>query len=748
MRMPKGEWKVGTKDDYYVRTSAWSAPGCHPVGCGLILHIEDGKLTGVEGDKDHPLTQGRLCPRCLALPEVVNHPDRILYPMKRARKDRGKNTWERITWDEALDLIVEKVEETRERYGYEGVHTFGGTGREATFYYPVLSYSVFQSPNVSTVISGDSCYGPRCMITNFILGTGYPEIDHAAYFPDRYDDPRFVLPEYVMVWGKNPIVSNPDGFFGHALIDMMKRGTKLITVDPRITWLASRAEITLQLRPGTDTALLMAMLNVVINEGLYDKEFVEKWCYGLEDLKERVQDMPPAKAAAITWVPEEKIIRAARVFAQAKSASIQWGLATEMSQNAVQTCQCILYLCALTGRIDAPGGISVGPKASLTGKWRYEQIKWVNPELIDKRIGNEEYPVSKSALTNCLADTVLDALEEEDLKIGMVWINSSNVWSCPGAVPERWLAALSRVEFIVAQDIFLTPANMSVADLVLPVSTFAEHDGLVLPHFGRNAPYLGAINKAVEVGEARSDFETVMALGKRLNPDAFPWETVEEFLDYSVYGNGFSFDDLRKMGQFQPDYSYYKYESGKLREDGEVGFDTVTGLFELRSLQFEAWGEDPLPYYQEPTFSPYATPDLAQDYPLVLTTGGRKYTSFHSEHRQVPTLREIDPWPIVQIHPDTAAKNGISDGDWVCIENQYGSCRQKAKLTYAVDPRVVHAEHAWWYPEQDMELPNQGGAFKSQINNLMPHFMTGKLYIGSPYKCLICRVTKVSGLDD
>ncbi len=753
MRIPQGEWKVGTDNDYYVRTCAWSAPGCHPVGCGMILHVKDHKLVGVEGDADHPITQGRLCVRCLALPEVVNHPHRILYPMKRAREDRGKDKWERITWDEAFDVIEEKTAEVRAKYGYNGIITMGGTGREATFYYPAISYAVFQSANCTTAISGESCYGPRCMITNFILGTGYPEIDHAAYFPDRYDDPRFERPEYIMIWGKNPLHSNADGFFGHAIVDLMQRGTKIITVDPQITWLASRAAYALTLRPGTDAALALGMLNIIISEDLYDHDFVENWCYGFEDLAERVKEYPVEKVSEITWISAEKILAATRSFATAdgtgRNCSIQWGVATEMSVNAVQTCQCILYLCALTGNIDVPGGISVGPKASMTGAWRYEQIKWVDPELVKHRIGSDVYPAEKSALTNLLADTVVDELEKPELEVGMMWVNSATVYSCSGAQPERWYNGIKRLDFVVVQDIFMNPLAMACGDLILPVSTFAEHDGVVMPHFGRNSPFLGAICKAVDVGEAKSDIEVLLELGRRIHPEAFPWQNVEEFLDYQVAVNDFSFDDLRHMSTYQPEYKYRKYETGDLREDGEVGFDTVTGLFELRSLQYEAWGEDPLPYYCEPPFSPYSTPELAEEYPLILTTGGRKLTSFHAEHRQIKSLRQIDPWPQLTIHPETAKKLGIEDGDWVCIENQFGSCRERAKLSPIIDPRVVHATHAWWYPEQDLETPHQGGTFISNINQCMPHFVVGKrMSIGAPYKGLLCKVYRVDGLED
>ena len=743
------KWKVGTDDDFIARTTAWSAPGCHPVGCSMFMHVKDGKLVGLEGDPANPITQGRLCPRCLCVDEYMYHPDRILYPMKRAKENRGKDMFERITWDEAWDTIVDWVKKTREKYGYQGVAVMGGTGREATLFYPVLSYAVLQTPNCGTPLSAASCYGPRCMVTNYLMGAGYPEIDHAAYFPDRYDNPAFKVPEYIIVWGKTPLESSADGFFGHAFIDMMKRGTKIITVDPRITWLASRAEYALQVRPGSDACLGLGMINIIIQEELYDKDFVENWCYGFEDLAERASEFPIDRVAETTWIPKEKILAATRAFANAANGSICWGVAVDQMSNGLQLGQTILALCALTGNIDNPGGITVAPKASLTGKWRYQTIKWVEPELVQGRLGNDIYPANRSALTNLLADPYLDTLEtDEPYAIRLMWIHSCNPYVCPGAVPERWHDAFLRMDYIVVQEAFMTPAAMGLADIILPVSTFPERDGLVLPHFGRNSPMIGAMNKFMKIGDTKSDFEICLELGRRLNPEAWPWETVKEFLDFQLIPNaGFTFEDLQEMGYHQPPYEYYKYKKGLCRADGEPGFETVTGLFELRSLQYEAWGDDALPYFIEPQYSPYSTPELFKEYPLVLTTGGRKITSFHSEHRQIPSLREIDPWPITQIHPVDAEKYGIRDGEWVGIENQFGKCRQKAKVTPTMLQGVVHAEHGWWYPEQDQTEPNQGGYKKSNINMLMPHFHMGKLSVGAPYKCLICKIYPVNGLE-
>ncbi|NLP44038.1 MAG: molybdopterin-dependent oxidoreductase [Peptococcaceae bacterium] len=740
------QWKKYNQDGTYtVRTCGWSPPGDHPVGCGMKLHIKDGKLVKVEGDPEHPISQGRLCVRCLTLPEYVHHPQRIIYPMKRVGK-RGEDKWQRISWDEAWDIIVEKINYFKDNYGAESIVVFGGTGREACLYYYPLGFSSIGTPNVCYALSGWSCYGPRCSITDYILGAGYPEIDFAGYYPDRYDNPNYTLPKYIVLWGKNPLMSNPDGFYGHSLIDMMKRGTKIICVDPRIHWLATRAEHVLQLRPGTDTALALGILNVLINEELYDKDFVENWCYGFEELKERVQEYPPEKVSEITWVPKEKIIEVARILGTCHPAPIQWGLAVDENPNGVQLGHAILSIIAITGNLDVPGGITLGPPAALLGKWRMETRSQMPEELWEKRIGAKEWPALSTAMATTHPDETLDTLETgKPYKLRMGWFNSSNFISptC-SAQPDRWYRALQQLEFCVVQDTFMTPTAMAFGDIFLPLPTFAEHDGVVITHFGRNAIFLGAMNKAFEVGECKSDIEVCIELGKRLHPEHWPWNTAEEFFDDQLKPElGISFDDLRNMGVYQPKYEYKKYEKGLLRFDGEPGFNTVTGKVELCSTLFESWGEDPLPYFQEPHYSPVSTPELFSEYPFVLTTGARTFTSFHSEHRQVPTLREITPDPIMEIHPDSAASLGIKDGDWVCMENMYGKAKMKAHVTPTIHPKVVHAQHGWWFPEKEAEEPSLYGVWESNINTLIPHKHIGKLGFGAPFKSLICKVYKV-----
>ncbi len=552
------------------RGSAWSGPGCHD-GCGVLLYTDKtGKLVKVEGDPDNPFNQGRLCVRCLALPEVTNHPDRLQYPMKRAG-ERGEDKWERITWDEAFDTIEKKFKEIKEEYGPELVIFAQGTGRDIMAYITRLSYS-YGSPNEMSFLSGMACYIPR--VAEMMVTTGsFAVADCSQYFPDRYANPDWKVPECIVIWGHNPIVANADGFFGHWIVDCMKRGTKLIVIDPRLTWLAAKADLWLQIRPGTDAAMALGWLNTIIGEKLYDKEFVDKWTYGFDQLTERVTQYPVEKVAEITWVPKEKILAAARMFATSKPAAIQWGLAIDMTRESLPAGHAISSLWAITGNLDVPGGMmTVFPPygvGSWVGDWGYEEF--VSEKARGNRIGLQKYPLYHYGFQFSQPDEVVETLfSGKPYPIQAAWIQTSNPIACMGADPKRTYEGLKKIPFIVVVDLFKTPTAVAFADILLPAATYPERDGLRAVWY-----HVGAINKVTQIGEARSDVEINLELGKRFNEKAWPWENDQEFYTHMLAGTGKTFKELREAGDpVYPPFTYKKYEKGLERRDGQLGFNT------------------------------------------------------------------------------------------------------------------------------------------------------------------------------
>ena len=742
-------WRFEEDGLTVTRGCAWSPPGCHPVGCGIKTYVNsNGELVRIEGDENHPVTGGRLCVRCLTMRDYVYNPDRVLYPMKRAREDRGKNKWERITWDEAFDTIAEKVAYYKENYGAESILMQGGTGREGGPMLPAYAQAALGTPNASQPLSGYSCYIPRVAGTTYVTGVAYPEMDYAGGLPGRYDDPAFTLPELIVFWGKEPLPSNGDGLFGHAAIDMMRRGSKLMSIDPRVNWLSARADIFIQLRAGTDTALAMAMLDIIIKEDLYDHDFVEYWCYGFEQLAERVATMPAEKAAEICGVPVELIYEAARMYATAKPAAIQWGLAADQKTNGMQHGQITVDLMAITGNLDVPGGQILPGTGAGHNESGFGFEKGVGSELQAEMIGLDKYPAYCMIILNAHADLMLEALETgKPYPIKMGFYAGNNLMSCTSMEPKRWHDAIVKsLEFCIGFDTFMNPSIEASCDIFLPLKTIAERDGTVFTHYAPCTVTAGFMHKAIEVGDCLTDYELCYELGRRLRPELweneFKFRSAKEFMEALRLGerqNGEYFDKVSECVVSQIPVDYYKYERGEMRTDGQPGFATPTGRIELWSTAFNQFGEDPLPYLEEPEFGP-VDPDLMKEYPFILTTGARTTAFFHSENRQIPRLRALNPDPITEINPKVARELGIADGQWVRLTSPFGECVQKARVSEIVDEKTIHAQHAWWFPEEDGNAPHNYGVYRSNINNLIPNFHVGKLGFGAPFKCMLCNI--------
>ena len=322
---------------------------CHG-GCGVLVYVKDGKVAKIAGDPDCPINHGTLCSKGLASAQLAYHPDRLTYPVKRiGPKASGK--WERISWDEALDAIAERILDYKENFGPESVVFGYGTGRdnEAVIY---RIANCLGSPNVLT--AGHFCYGPRLATSISTCGTN-PVVDYENF------------PKCIISWGNNVTIVNADEYKGEGFSEALDHGAKLISVDPRFTRIAARADIWLPLRPGTDTALALGMLNVIVNEELYDKEFVENYTHGWEAFVQRVNEYPLEKVEEITWLPKEKIREAARLFATTKPAAIQWGVAIEQQNNCVDNDRSLMLLMGITGILTRPAvRSSIGPPISST----------------------------------------------------------------------------------------------------------------------------------------------------------------------------------------------------------------------------------------------------------------------------------------------------------------------------------------------------------------------------------------------
>ena len=733
-------------------TVTWSAgAGCHG-NCGQKLYVKDGKLIRVEGDENHPWNQGRSCPRVLAMTQYTYHPDRLTHPLKRVG-ERGEGKFERISWDEAFDICEKRLGDIRDKYGAESVIFAQGTGRDIGGPISFLAYS-FGSPNWCQLgLSGQSCYTPRLGAMKATHGD-FAVADCSQFLEKRYDDPEWEVPKVIIVWGNNPVTTCPDGFFGHWIIDCMKLGTKIISVDPRHTWLTTRAEHHLQVRPGTNGALALGMLNVIINEDLYDKEFVEKWTYGFEELKERVQEYPPDKVAAITEISEGLIKDAARLYATNSPAAIQWGVPIDMEPEGTSVAQAIAHLWCITGNLDIPGGqvlakpshgVTTYPYSTeeLLGLYGEETVARLN----EKRIGAKEYPMVKGFRGWAQPDMAIEAIDTgKPYPVKGAWIQTANVLGGQAARAELHYEAMKKLDFVVVVDLFHNPTSMALADIVLPAATFAEKDS-----FRSWWTPLAIIQKRVQVSECKSDWEINFELAKRFNPEGLKHlNSVKDLINERLAVADTSFEEMENKGGWEmapegPTKPYRRHERGLNRSDGKPGFPTETGKVELYSKAFESWGIDPLPFFREPAQGPVSTPELYKKYPLIMITGARSSLFFHSEHRMIPWLREKAQDPMVEIHPDTAKKYGVYEGEWIYLENDMGKVKRKAHLTLKVKPNHIQTLHGWWLPELQGKEPDLFGVWDYQINKIIPGPQDSNSgFGGGQYKTTLVKLTKMT----
>ena len=676
---------------------------CH-CECGVLAVVKDGKVIKVKGDPDHPMNRGFICVKGKAEPERLYHPDRLKYPLRR-QGARGEGKWERISWDKALGGIAEALTEVKEKYGPEAIAALHGTGPRASLCSSLLPFALGSPNRIS--IDLHICFAPSLVAEGVTVG-------HSIMMEQG---PDYREANCIVVWGANPLASHPAR--GNDIIQARrKRKTRLIVIDPRETELASKADLWLQIRPGTDDALALGMMNVIIDRGLYDRAFMEKWCKGFSELRERVKPYTPETVSDLTWIPEEKIIAAAEMYAETKPAALHHRVAIEHNINSAQTDRALVILIALTGNIDVKGGNLLPmpidgyiPSIAISGAG-----PWLRPdaEVIDKRIGRNEFPLiagPDAPLPFVPSPLAIEAmLEGSPYPLKAVYAAGSNAL-INVQNSKKVLRALKNLDLHVAVDFFMTP-TAEFADYVLPATTWLEREEIC------DLSYMGCITarqKALDpLYESWDDLKIVIELVKRIpwaDRRIVPWDNVIGCYDWMLKGMGITFNDFKKKRSVEVPHEYKKYE--------KAGFDTPSRKVELYSSVFERFGYDPLPDYKEPPEGPLSTPKLMESYPFILITGGRSIAYFHSEGRQISQLRKLVPDPEIEIHPDTAKTLRVEEGDWVWIETpkvEGERAKFKVKVTSKIHPQVIHAAHGWWYPE--MPGPEHG-CFESNINVVM-----------------------------
>ncbi len=670
--------------------------------CGSLITMRDGQVARIGPNPDHPGSKGAFCVKGIrALPEWTGHRDRVLHPLRRVGA-RGSGEWARIGWDEALDEMADGLAAIRDQHGPQAL---AGAVSGAFFSRGAIVALLMRSlgsPN--WMINQDLCGGCRAVsdrITGLAI-TGGEDIDNT---------------DCALVVGRNPHAADPAQW--RALRRAKERGAHIVVIDPIRTPAVDLADLWLQPRPGTDAALALAMMQVLIAEEQYDRAFVARWCHGFEALAERAARYTPEVAAEITGVAADDILAAARLYGAGPSTFVS-GHGIDAWSAGVQTFRAFHCLVAISGNLDRVGGNrrSKTPPGFRTYIDLLHDPAFRLPRETElQTIGADRFPLwagPEGWQPACHNPSVIDAiLTGNPYPVRGMYISGVNIAvTYPDA--RRTMAALRSLDFLAVASQTMTP-TAALADIVLPKTTTLEEEEVSLQSAGPCVTFTRAVLSPR--GEARRDLEIAAGLVERLqtrgalSEEFLPWRTQRAFNQFLLGDSGIAMDALMERG-----YAEFPYRLGDFEAQE---FRTPSGKVELYADRLEALGLDPLPDWTPPS----GPPDPAESrtaYPLILLTGAREKTYHHSRFREQEWARKISPDPWLRVHPETAGANGIAAGDWVAVETAGGPapCRLKARITEDVPRDVVSTGMGWWLPEAPAP---EHGALDVNVNAAMSY---------------------------
>jgi len=673
-------------------------------GCALLVGVKDNKIVKIKGDPEGFLNKGYVCPKGLAAPDRLNHPDRLRHPLKRIG-ERGKGQWREVSWIEAIGEISENLDRIRREHGARSVVFGQGMPKGLELFALNRLATLFGSPNMFGM--ADVCHLPREISGRHTCGF-YPVAD--LHHPGQL----------VVLWGSNITSTNEEGQVCTQLFEQIQNGADLMLVDPRKTELASKARLCLQLRPGSDAALALAFLNVIIREGLYDRDFVTDWTHGFDDLARQVEPYTPEKMADVTWVPADQIREGAKLYAKARPAAIQWGNAVEQNIHTFDIIRSLICLMAVCGNLDVPGGnIKANEPDILSYREfvRADQLPNKRSEMIHTHYGT--IPMLMNVPPTLFRKAVL---EGAPYPVKGAYMQCTNPLVTFADSPMTY-EALNHLDFFVVSDIVMTP-TAALADIVLPAATTFEFNDI--GHYGLGHGVLVPRPKVIEPPEdCWPDLKILNELGRALTPKEHWFDDWEDLLEEVLKPMDITYREFVEKDCLKGPDRFMKYR--------KAGFKTPTGKVELALSRAEKLGVPPLPRFE-------GLPEAEDpDFPLVLTSCKSRYY-LHSSYRWVKSLREKRPHPMTEIHPDTAAKYGIGDGDELVIETRHGSVTQVASLTDRIHPRVVNAAYGWWFTEGET---GAGCDWQSANFNMLTSAKNIGKEFGTPnLKGLGCRIRR------
>lgn len=724
---------------------------CH-ANCGVLAYVKDGEVFKIEGDPNYS-SQGGLCCRGTSALLHVNHPARINHALKRAG-EKGENKWEQIDYDQAIQEVAERLNQIKAESGAEAVASAGGTTRTDDWARRRF-LNQFGTPN--GFHNALLCWIPTFMAETCVAGWSPFETDLGSA-------------RSLILWGMNPAASTLGGMHGYT--DLQMNGMKIIVVDPRYSETASKADLWLPLRPGSDAALALSMLHTIIYEGLYDIDFVTEWCQDFDQLMEHVVDYSPEWAEELTWLPAEKIREAARLYAMNRPGCIQWGCTWDQNGSTSTTASHALALIrAICGNLDIPGGDGMpGPALNFLTDEELELNQCLPEEMKAKQIGSDKFKLTSWPGYQLISDNAVRKwgktlptewfceahgpsvfkaiLTGDPYKVRALIVNATNPVNSYGDAKMTY-AALKACEFLVVVDYWMTPTALQ-ADYVFPAAGALERP-TIITHYGATDSLMGG-RRAMQ---PKYDRHTDMVFWRKLglacgqDPANWPWETEEEAYWAVIKPLGLPINSYEEFVDNVRMY-YPPLHQTKYVQNG--GFWTPSGKVECNSSILRELGYSGMPIYTGMAESEFTTPEVAQEYPIVLTTGGGFMPYHHSEHFNMQAIRYLYPDPYFCIHPDLAEKLSIKQGDWCWIETRRGRIKMRAGVEPIVDPRVVMCPRGWWFPERDgaADPDNPFGCLESNVNTLTSVDDWDCDPMGGSWnnRGLMCKVYKCGDLDN
>ena len=681
--------------------------------CPVTVEIRDGRLIRAQRKSFLPPDKRLTRPKLKAAPEIVYAPDRVLKPLIRMGSGKtGPADFREASWDEALDLVAEKFSFFKENHGAASVAWLRGMAADwgAPWDYANRLMNLFGSPN--TIGNGSVCHVARDMAHVYTYG--------AMTLPQPKTS------QCIVIWGKNDRNTAPGA--AEAVLHARKQGARLIVIDPIKTYFAKKADIWLQIKPGHDGYLAMAMLNEIIENNLHDADFVRQYGIGFDELAAAARAYPVERVGPQIGLDPAMIRKAARLYAGTKPACIIDGNGLDMQLPVFQATRAVCMLRAVTGNLDIDGGDFIPqpvPLADMQLKGRLPA--GTEPITRDYPLFNTFSPTWGIHAQSCLVDAVL---EEKPYPVRMLVVQSGNP-AVTMADAGRVKKAFEKLAFVVVIDMFRNQ-TAQYADVILPAAGCFEKTQLNRAYM-RNSPVI-LQNRVIDcTGESRPDWQIIFELGRCLGFEKeFPWQTVEAAIDDHLAPSGLTVEMLRQNS------AGLRAEPAAFEKHHIKGFDTPSGKVEFFSHRMKDAGHPPVPFQDGGMENPISfvdvmetamEKDLPDGHVLIGISGERTNRYTHTQFHNIPSLRMRESGGFADLHPKDADRMNIADGQMIAISTPRGRVRMKARISDVVPPGAVRI--AWGWGEVDAE---------ANVNNLTDDDRRDPVTCTPSARTFMCRI--------